>query len=158
MTIMNVVIALCGATLATYVVSLKMRGKIVAGDIANAALAGGVAIGATCDKVPLWAAFVIGILAGALSTLGFVAIQGRLQAAIRKVDTCGVLYLHGLPGLFGGLAAMVAVAGISRQAEALGILITVVLALVLGLVAGKILTLAGRREAPYVDSEEFVVT
>jgi ammonia channel protein AmtB len=93
---------------------------------------------------------------GALSTLGFAVIQGRLQGKLRKVDTCGVLYLHGLPGLFGGLAAMVAVGGISRRAEIEGIAITVALAILLGLVVGRILALVGRRKAPCIDSEEFV--
>ncbi len=27
-------------------------------------------------------------------------------AVIQKIDSCGVLYLHGLPGIFGGLVAM----------------------------------------------------
>jgi ammonium transporter Rh len=157
MTIMNVILALCGATLATYVVSLKTRGKIATADIANATLAGGVAIGATCNRVPLVVAFAIGILAGALSAFGFAVIQGRLQAAVKKVDTCGVLYLHGLPGLLGGLVAMIAVDGIDRRAEIEGILITVVLALVLGLAVGRVIALAGRRKAAYVDSEEFAV-
>ncbi len=153
-TVVNVMLALCGSTLATYVASLKLRGKVSVADIANAALAGGVAIGSTCDKVPATYAFAIGIVAGVLSTVGFAVVQDRLQNAIKKVDTCGVLHLHGLPGLFGGLAAMIAVGGISRVDQAKGILITAVLATVAGLVAGKILSLVGRRDAPYVDSEE----
>lgn len=157
MTIVNVVLALCGSTLATYVASLKLRGKVSIADIANAALAGGVAIGSSCDGVSPAVAFVIGILAGALSTVGFAVIQERFQAAIKKVDTCGVLHLHGLPGLFGGLAALLAVNGISKGAELKGILITVVLATLTGLLAGKILSLVGRRTLPYVDSEEFEV-
>jgi ammonium transporter Rh len=154
-TILNVVIALCGATVATYVACLVTRGRLVAADIANASLAGGVAIGATCDSVALPVALLIGVLAGALSTFGFAVIQGRLQAAIRKVDTCGVLYLHGLPGLLGGVAAIVIGGSFSRVAELKGIVITVVLALVLGLIVGRILLLLGTRRAPYVDSEEF---
>lgn len=157
MTIVNVIIALCGSTLATYFASLKLRGKVVIADIANAALAGGVAIGSTCDKVSPGIAFAIGILAGALSTFGFAFIQGRFQNAIRKIDTCGVLYLHGLPGLFGGLAAMIAVNGISMSSQLKGILITVLLAVISGLLAGRILSLTGRRKVPYVDSEEFEV-
>jgi ammonium transporter Rh len=157
MTIVNVILALCGSTLATYIASLRLRGKISVADIANAALAGGVAIGSTCDKVPAPYAFVIGIFAGALSTVGFAVIQNRLQNAIKRVDTCGVLYLHGLPGLFGGLAAMIAVNGISRVDQIKGILITVVLATAAGLVAGKMLSLTGRRKTPYVDSEELDV-
>jgi len=45
----NVFLALSGSTLATYFISVKLRGKIGAADIANAALAGGVAIGSTFD-------------------------------------------------------------------------------------------------------------
>lgn len=155
LTITNVIIALCGSTLATYVASWKIRGKISAADIANAALAGGVAIGSTCDKVSPAYAFVIGIIAGTLSTVGFSFVQSKFQAAIKKVDTCGVLYLHGLPGLFGGLAAIVTVGEINKVEQIKGILITVVFAILSGLIVGKILSLTGRRETPYVDSEEF---
>ncbi len=157
MTIVNVIIALCGSTIATYAASLKLRGKVCVADIANAALAGGVAIGSTCDKVSPLIAFSIGILAGGLSTFGFAVIQDRFQNAIKKIDTCGVLHLHGLPGLFGGLVAMLAVNGISKGAQITGILVTVVLAIVSGLIVGKILSLTGRRTEPYTDDEELIV-
>jgi len=157
MTVVNVIIALCGSTLATYAVSLKLRGKVSVADIANAALAGGVAIGSTCDKVPPAVAFTIGIIAGTLSTFGFAVIQDRFQNATKKVDTCGVLHLHGLPGLFGGLVAMIAVNGISKGAQITGILVTVMLAIVSGLIVGKILSLTGRRNEPYTDDEELIV-
>ena len=157
MTAVNVILALCGSTLATYGASLKLRGKVSIADIANAALAGGVAIGSTCDKVPPAYAFAIGLLAGAISTFGFAVIQGRFQEAVKKVDTCGVLHLHGLPGLFGGLAAMLAVDGISRGDQIKGVLVTVALAVLSGLVVGKAISLTGRRAEPYLDSEEFDV-
>jgi ammonium transporter Rh len=156
-TIVNVILALCGSTLATYVASLKLRGKIGVADIANAALAGGVAIGSTCDKVPPTYAFAIGLLAGALSTVGFAVIQERFQRAIKRIDTCGVLHLHGLPGLFGGLVAIVAVSGINAGIQLKGIAVTMVIAVVTGLIAGKILSLTGRRDVPYVDSEELEI-
>ncbi len=156
-TIVNVIIALCGSTIATYAASLKLRGKVCVADIANAALAGGVAIGSTCDKVGPAIAFTIGILAGALSTFGFAVIQDRFQNTVKKIDTCGVLHLHGLPGLFGGLVAMVAVNGISKGAQITGILITIVIAVVSGLIVGKILSLTGRRTEPYTDDEELIV-
>ena len=157
MTVVNVILALCGSTLATYIATLKLRGKISAADIANAALAGGVSIGSTCDKVPPAVAFAIGICAGVISTIGFAVIQSRFQDAIKKVDTCGVLHLHGLPGLFGGLVAMIAISGIDRGAQIKGILITVVLAIISGLVTGAILALFGRRAEPYTDAEEFLL-
>lgn len=116
MTVVNVILALSGSTIATYFVTVKLRGKISAADIANAALAGGVAIGSTCDRVPPAYAFVIGILAGLLSTIGFAAIQERLQKFIKKIDTCGVLNLHGLPGLFGGLPLTVSAGQIRSRA------------------------------------------
>ncbi len=155
-TVVNVIIALCGSTIATYAASLKLRGKIGVADIANAALAGGVAIGSTCDKVSPLIAFAIGLLAGALSTFGFAVIQDRFQNAVQKIDTCGVLHLHGLPGLFGGLVAMLAVGGISQIDQIKGIGITIIIAIVSGLIVGKIISLTGRRTEPYTDDEELI--
>ncbi len=111
---------LCGATLATYFASVAIRGKINIADIANATLAGGVAIGSTCDKTNHPTAFVIGILAGVLATLGFAVIQSKLQDKLRKIDTCGVMNLNGFPGLMGGIAAMFVVKGISQSRRSPG--------------------------------------
>jgi len=154
-TAVNVILALCGSTLATYFASVKLRGKISAADIANATLAGGVAIGSTCDLATPATAFAIGILAGVVSTVGFAVIQSRLTDAAKTVDTCGVLYLHGLPGIFGGIAALFVVSGINVGAQISGILITVVIAACSGLISGKVIAVLGRRMVPYVDSEEF---
>ena len=82
-------------------------------------------------------------------------IQARLTAAAKTVDTCGVLYLHGLPGLLGGLTALFVVSGIDFAAQMTAMLVTVVIAAVTGLLSGKVLAVLGRRIAPYVDSEEF---
>jgi len=153
-TVVNVIFALCGSTLATYFVSLKLRGKVSVADIANAALSGGVAIGSTCDKVSPLYGFLIGIGAGVISTFGFAIIQGKLEGAVKKTDTCGVLYLHGLPGLFGGLVAIFIVNGINAGTQIKGIVITAVIALVLGLISGKFLSFTGRRTEVYIDSEE----
>jgi len=157
MTAVNVILALCGSTLATYFATTLLRKKISAADIANAALAGGVAIGSVCDTSSLTGAFVVGILAGVLSTFGFAVVQSRLEGLLKKIDTCGVTNLHGLPGLMGGLAALFVVEGIDKKAQLIGIGITVVVALIGGLVAGKILAIFGRRTEPYVDSEEFIL-
>lgn len=154
-TAVNVILALCGSTLATYFASVKLRGKISAADIANATLAGGVAIGSTCDLALPGTAFAIGILAGVVSTFGFAVIQDKLTDLTKKIDTCGVLYLHGLPGLLGGIAALVVVSGINFSAQLKGILITIVIAAISGLVSGKVIALLGSRVEPYVDTEEF---
>ena len=154
-TVMNVIFALCGSTLLTYLATVLLRREIDPADIANATLAGGVAIGSTCDKVSLPVAFAIGAVAGFASTFGFAVIQEKLQKGLRLVDTCGVSNLHGIPGLLGGLAALVFVGGIDRGAQGLGIVITVIVAVVTGLLAGRILALTGHRKQPYDDSEEF---
>ena len=154
-TVMNVVFALCGSTLLTYFATMLLRRSIDPADIANATLAGGVAIGSTCDKVSLPVAFGIGAVAGFASTFGFAVIQEKLQKGLRLVDTCGVSNLHGIPGLLGGLAALIFVSGIDKSAQWLGIAITVVIAVVTGLVAGKLLALTGHRDNSYKDSEEF---
>ncbi len=154
-TVMNVVFALCGSTLLTYFSTLLLRKHIDAADIANATLAGGVAIGSTCDKVSLPVAFAIGAVAGFASTFGFAVIQEKLQKGFRLIDTCGVSNLHGIPGLLGGIAALVFVSGIDKGAQGLGIAITIGIALVTGLAAGKVLSLTGQRNNSYEDSEEF---
>jgi len=156
-TVVNVVLALCGATVATYFASVVLRkGKISIADIANAALAGGVAIGSTCDHASHPTAFVIGILSGVLSTFGFAVIQGKLQGMTKSVDTCGVLNLHGWPGLMGGFAAVFVVDGVNKSTQLKGIGISILIALIAGYITGKILSIFGRRTEVYVDAEEFV--
>ena len=155
-TIVNVVLALCGATVATYFASIILRkGKISIADIANASLAGGVAIGSTCDHASHPAAFLIGLLAGVVSTFGFAVIQGKLQSELKCIDTCGVLNLHGWPGLMGGIAAVFVVDGINKSNQLKGIAVTIVVALAAGYITGKILSAFGRKVLVYADSDEF---
>jgi len=156
-TVLNTILALCGATVITYILSSILRkGKTSIADMANAALAGGVAIGATCNLVTASVAFLIGLLAGTLSVVGFVLIQPRLQSSLKIVDTCGVHNLHGMPGLLGGIIAIFVVPGIAR-AQITGILFTVVLALLTGVVAGLIIRITGNKQLPYEDKDEFAV-
>ena len=99
-TIVNTVLALSGATLATYFLSTHFRhGKTSMVDMQNASLAGGVSIGATCNLVSPTGAFGIGLLSGVLSVIGFVFIQPMLESKVKLIDTCGVHNLHGMPGL-----------------------------------------------------------
>lgn len=154
-TVVNVFIALCGSTLATYFASVSIRGKVNAADIANAALAGGVAIGSTCMYASHTEAMIIGVIAGVISTFGFAILQEKQQNFHKIVDTCGVSNLHGLPGLFGGLAAIVVVDGIDVVAQLKGIILTVVLAVVAGLLSGKIISLLGSPKEIYNDVQEF---
>jgi ammonium transporter Rh len=154
LTAINTVFALCGATLATYVFSRIIRGKIEIEDIANAALAGGVAIGSVCNLTSPGYAILIGLVAGTLSTLGYAIIAPKVEKLIRGTDTCGVHNLHGMPGVLGGLAGMFFANSPGIQLG--GILITVVLGFVMGKIAGVIIRTLGQKEIPYSDEDEFI--
>jgi ammonium transporter Rh len=156
-TAVNTILALCGATASTYVFTLIFRkGKIAISDMANAALAGGVAIGATCNVVSSQHALIIGAIAGALCVFGYVIVQPLIKKAFRIVDTCGVHNLHGMPGLVGGLAAIFVIPGIAR-AQLAGIVFTVVIALVGGIVSGIVVRATGAKQAIYDDEGEFLL-
>ncbi len=116
----------------------------------NAALAGGISIGATCNQASPLAAFAIGAAAGAICVVGYTWVQPKLQKALKLIDTCGVHNLHGMPGLFGGLVALALVPGIAK-AQISGIVITVVLASVTGLVAGYLIKATGEKIEAYED-------
>ncbi|SFN65065.1 ammonium transporter [Nitrosospira briensis] len=154
-TVVNTVLALCGATISTYFLSTYFhKGKTSMVDMANAALAGGVAIGSTCNIVSPTGAFAIGLLAGAVSVIGFVFIQPALEERFKIVDTCGVHNLHGMPGLLGALIAILVVPGIAA-AQFIGIAFSVTFAFITGLVAGKLIRATGTTHLAYEDSEEF---
>lgn len=156
-TVVNTVLALCGATIITYLLSTLLRkGKTSIADIANASLAGGVAIGATCNIVSAPVAFFIGILAGAICVIGYIVIQPRLQKCLKIVDTCGVHNLHGMPGLLGGIIAIFVVPD-HAKAQVIGIVFTIVLALLSGIISGTIIKFTGTKEKIYEDADEFTV-
>jgi ammonium transporter Rh len=154
-TVVNVFIALCGSTIATYIASVWLRGKVCIADIANAALAGGVAIGSTCDFASHPQAMVIGIIAGTISTIGFAVLQNKQQKFHKIIDTCGVSNLHGIPGIFGGLAAIVVVPNLVISSQLKGIIITLILAVIAGLISGKIISFFGKTKEIYDDCAEF---
>jgi ammonium transporter Rh len=145
------ILALCGATLATYALSIIIRGKMEVGDIANASLAGGVAVGASVANItPGWS-MIIGLAAGAISVVGLTVVQPRLQKLTGGVYTCGVHNLHGMPGVFGGLVAAALVAAPLWQLT--GIVLAVILALTMGVSVGFIVSRFGGIQTPYEDKD-----
>ena len=155
LTVVNTIFSLCGATLTTYIASsLFRKGKVLIADMINAALAGGVAIGATCNILSPASAFGVGALAGFICMVGFVFIQPALQRKFNKVDTCGVHNLHGMPGIIGGLVAILAVPNVLIS-QLSGIVFTVAFALGTGYLGGYIIRLTGTPKSAYDDSETF---
>ena len=153
LTAINTVFALAGATIATYIFSKLIRGKVDIEDIANASLAGGVAIGSTCDIANPGMSMLIGLAAGILSTVGYSIIAPKIQKLIRVTDTCGVHNLHGMPGLLGGLSAIIITGNAGTQIICM--IITVAVAFVGGRIVGAITGLLGRKQELYSDLDEF---
>ncbi|XP_008151424.2 ammonium transporter Rh type A [Eptesicus fuscus] len=147
--VVNTYFSLAACVLTAYAFSslVEHRGKLDMVHIQNATLAGGVAVGTCADMaIHPYISMIIGSIAGMVSVLGFKFLTPVFATKLRIHDTCGVHNLHGLPGVVGGLAGIVAVAlGASdmstpaMQAAALGSSIGT--AIVGGLIAGLILKL-----------------
>jgi len=76
--------------------------------VLNASLAGGVAVGSACDIIVApFEAMLAGFVTGIISSLGFAYFSKFLQKKISLHDTCGVLNLHGMPGLIGGVVSAI---------------------------------------------------
>lgn len=145
--IINTYFSLAACVLIAYAFSslVEHRGKLDMVHIQNATLAGGVAVGTCADmNINPYGSMIIGSVAGMVSVLGFKFLTPFFATTLRIQDTCGVHNLHGLPGLIGGLAGIVAVAmgasdtyTVTMQAAALGT--SVGTALVGGLITGLIL-------------------
>ena len=79
-------------------------GKFKMEDVLNATLAGGVIIGTISDMVRNGAvSLFIGFFGGMISTFGFNKLTPMLSAKGIVHDTCGVLNLHGIPGILSGI-------------------------------------------------------
>uniref|UniRef100_A0A8B9LNU6 Ammonium transporter Rh type A n=1 Tax=Astyanax mexicanus TaxID=7994 RepID=A0A8B9LNU6_ASTMX len=109
--IVNTYFSLAACTLAAYAISslVEGKGKLDMVHIQNATLAGGVAVGTCADMaIGPFGAMVIGVCAGIISTLGFKFLSPILASSLGIQDTCGVHNLHGMPGILGGLAGILA--------------------------------------------------
>ncbi|XP_003254233.1 ammonium transporter Rh type A isoform X1 [Nomascus leucogenys] len=146
--IVNTYFSLAACVLTAFAFSslVEHRGKLNMVHIQNATLAGGVAVGTCADMaIHPFGSMIIGSIAGMVSVFGYKFLTPLFTTKLRIHDTCGVHNLHGLPGVVGGLAGIVAVAmgasnmSMAMQAAALGSSIGT--AVVGGLITGLILKL-----------------
>uniref|UniRef100_G1PLH9 Ammonium transporter Rh type A n=1 Tax=Myotis lucifugus TaxID=59463 RepID=G1PLH9_MYOLU len=110
--VVNTYFSLAACVLTAYAFSslVEHRGKLDMVHIQNATLAGGVAVGTCADMaIHPYVSMIIGSIAGMVSVLGFKFLTPVFATKLRIHDTCGVHNLHGLPGVVGGLAGIVAV-------------------------------------------------
>ena len=134
---LNSLMAMAGGTLAAWLV-----GRNDPGFSYNGPLAGLVAVCAGSDLMHPLGALATGLVAGALFVYMFTQVQNRWKID----DVLGVWPLHGLCGLWGGLAAGVfgikdlgGLGGVNLIAQAIGSLLGVAIALVGGFVVYGIL-------------------
>ncbi len=148
---LNSLMAMVGGTLAAMVL-----GKNDPGFIHNWPLAGLVAVCAGSDLMHPVGALITGLIAGGLFVQLFTITQNRWKID----DVLGVWPLHGLCGVWGGLAAGVfgtqalgGMGGVSFVSQLIGTVAAVVVALAGGtIVYGTLKTLVGIRLDP---EEEF---
>ena len=91
------------------------KGKMNIEQILNATLAGGVIIGSSADMiVSPFVAMCLGFTGALVSTLGFHFLEHYVYKYLRLHDTCGVFYLHFIPGVLGGIIACL-IAGVTPE-------------------------------------------
>ncbi|CAJ1332925.1 unnamed protein product, partial [Effrenium voratum] len=135
---LNTVLALLGSTVAAFGVDpLLEDGRLEPAATRGAALAGGVAISVVAGEVEPFIALAVGCLSGGMATCG-------LRFASRELDTCGVLFVHGLPAVLGGLVSVLVPilggdSGISAGNQAFGLCGTLLLASLCGACCGQLL-------------------
>ncbi len=108
--IINTLLAISTSCIVTFFSSSAMRRvhKFEIVDIQNATLAGGVAMGAAANMYTTpWGAMFVGLVAGIFSTFGYSYLQAALANRIGLYDSCGILNLHGIPGIIGGVASAI---------------------------------------------------
>jgi Amt family ammonium transporter len=117
------------------VIAALVAGRNDPGFVHNGALAGLVAVCAGSDVMHPLGALVTGAIAGVIFVRGFTFTQERLKID----DVLGVWPLHGLCGLWGGLAAGIfglklfwGIGGVNLLSQIAGSLATVIYALVAG--------------------------
>lgn len=110
--VVNTYLSLMCSVSATFIVCvLVYKGKLRMVEVQNSTIAGGVAIGTCADmKVEPFGAMLIGTCAGIVSVLGYRYLSPFLKKHIDLKDTCGIHNLHGMPGLLGGIAGIIATA------------------------------------------------
>ncbi|KAJ6659612.1 hypothetical protein lerEdw1_018581 [Lerista edwardsae] len=144
--IINTYFSLAACTLTAFAASslVEERGKLDMVHIQNATLAGGVAVGSCADlNILPFAAMLIGSIAGIISVVGFKYITPFLASKLKVQDTCGVHNLHGLPGVLGGIASIIAAAlqvnaNLSAAMQAAALACSIGIALAGGALTGSV--------------------
>lgn len=107
--IINTYLSIACSVIASILVSKFVHGgKLNMEIVLNASLAGGVAVGSAADLiVSPFGSMVAGFITGSISAYGFAYISAFVKKHLKLHDTCGVLNLHGIPGVIGALISAI---------------------------------------------------
>ena len=119
-----------GATSAIYLTLLR-TGKADIEMAANGALAGLVGITAGCAYVDVWAAVVIGLIAGIIMPFGI----GFVKNVLKTDDPVGAVTVHGICGAWGLLAVAIFASGHNEVYGLLGGDASLLLPQIVGIIA-----------------------
>ena len=138
--VLNTYFSIIASVISAYATAVLIgNGKFNMGQILNATLAGGVAMGACADILyDGWIAYFVGSIVGIISTLCFKFIPGLLMKC-NIHDVAGVLNLHGIPGFISGfLSAIFRAKYIDNKGgnQAAGTVISIAIGLFGGLIVG----------------------
>ncbi|NXG69851.1 RHBGB protein, partial [Baryphthengus martii] len=104
--VLNTYFSLAASTMATFVLSpvLQEESTLQVVQIQDATLAGVAVMGMAGEMlVTPFGALIAGFLAGLIPPLGFRFLTPILRSRLKTQDACGVLNVHGLPGVLGSL-------------------------------------------------------
>lgn len=101
----------CSVTASILVSKFAHGGKLNMEIVLNASLAGGVAVGSAADIIVTpCGSMIAGFIVGSISASGFAYLSPFVKKHILLHDTCGVLNLHGIPGVIGALISAIVAA------------------------------------------------
>ena len=115
--LINTVLSLTSSALCSLFTSRVMIGTLDMTVLMTSVLAGGVVIAAPCDIIGSSSSLPIlaGGIAGVVSAIGYLKGQEWCKTYLQLHDTCGVLWLHGIPGILGGIVTCLALVDAENQ-------------------------------------------
>lgn len=107
--IINTYLSIACSVIAAIIWSrITKEGKLDMEIILNASISGGVAMGCNAEIIVApYGAMLLGLGAGTLASLGFAYVKPFLRRRQWVHDTCGIMYLHAVPGLLGGIVSAI---------------------------------------------------
>jgi len=106
--------AMTGGALMAMFICRMMIGKFEMTVLMFATLSGGVMIAASSNLIfNAGYAMLVGCLGGIASSLGYFKLDKFMEDKVKIHDTCGVQFLHGIPGWLGAMTSAIC-AGFSQ--------------------------------------------